>query len=319
MVSGVDLTIEGTNSKVYQLNFSMKWFQHDTDTESDVKIRLLKKKHGLIGKSIYFEINRLIAKDIDANKPVLEWGYLSEDFIKHPDFLMEELGFDDLYKINEVLIYCIEIKLLYFVKNKIANPRLLKRGDNYLAKIAGRKKASLEDLYNNLQKEVEQTSDSVHTLFEECSDTVRTNKIKGNNIDKITRDKIMENENLATPFVQENSSIGSILANMPLPVRTTSGITHKWQDDAIRYANELNINLTALDKVVDKNGKNPGWRGRWFKIFKEAHEDKAKNISLMNTYSNLADYSKWKTMSDESRILLFFWVFNGNDRETLIT
>ena len=45
----------------------MKWFKHDCDTSSDPKIKLLKKKFGALGIGIYFEINRLIASNVQSD------------------------------------------------------------------------------------------------------------------------------------------------------------------------------------------------------------------------------------------------------------
>jgi hypothetical protein len=130
----------------------MKWFKHDCDTSSDPKIKLLKRKFGVLGTGVYFEINRLIASNVQSDNQD-EWGLIAKEYADNPELLEDEIG-TTVKKINEITDYCVKIGLLFCIQNRIANPKILKRGDKYLENICSKKNIDVSELIDNLMKDV---------------------------------------------------------------------------------------------------------------------------------------------------------------------
>lgn len=77
--------------------------------------------------------------------------------------------------------------------------------------------------------------------------------------------------------------------------KATRGISRPWQEEAFRYAKELEI-------VLDNSQK-----GRWLKFFKEAHETQQQlKPKLQIAYSYLSDLPAFKRCTSEQKIRFFF-------------
>lgn len=77
--------------------------------------------------------------------------------------------------------------------------------------------------------------------------------------------------------------------------KATRGISRQWQEEAFRYAKELEI-------VLDNSQK-----GRWLKFFKEAHETQQQlKPKLQIAYSYLSDLPAFKRCTSEQKIRFFF-------------
>lgn len=74
-----------------------------------------------------------------------------------------------------------------------------------------------------------------------------------------------------------------------------SGITHKFQDDAFRYAKQLNVDLQG----------NPDLKGRWIKFVKDANLG-----TIQNLITYLVDYRPYGAIQDsESRMKYFLQLY----------
>lgn len=111
-------------------------------------------------------------------------------------------------------------------------------------------------------------------------------------------------EKKASPGIERTKSVFGGLKNLiqkkqqdlQNPPAKQSGISNSWQDKALRYAQDLQIDLPEELK------------GRWFKMFKQAHEGrKTKNIET--AYSYLADHPQ--SLKSEEKIKLFFFVYEN--------
>lgn len=76
------------------------------------------------------------------------------------------------------------------------------------------------------------------------------------------------------------------------PIRN---IIYPWQDEAKRFAEKLQINLTQE------------YEDRWYSIFKKAHESNQRP-AIQKAYGLLYDYPD--TLSNEARIKYFFKIYN---------
>lgn len=151
----------------------MKWFKHDTDTSSDPKIKLLRKKFGITGVGTYFEINRLIAQNVDEN--IEEWGYLQKEYTDHYELLAEEIGVEDVQTLRSICTYSTEIGLLYQHEGRIVNPKVLQRADRYTEQKVKEKSLKLDEY--------------VHKLYRLCTETtprIEENRREENRIDIAT-------------------------------------------------------------------------------------------------------------------------------------
>lgn len=104
----------------------MKWFKHDVDMHSDLKVQLLMEKHGLEGYGIYNICLEMVGKEgikgkIDGQ---LRWIQL----------LCKMIGWSNEDKIREILSTMAELKLICPKSFKYGNlyiPKFLKRADDY--------------------------------------------------------------------------------------------------------------------------------------------------------------------------------------------
>lgn len=115
----------------------MKWFEHDSATFSDKKIKHLILRHGAIGYAVYFHCLELIAGDISENKITFE---LEHDSVIIADDLKingdgKKSGIDI---VQDIMRTCIELSLFQVIdgrvfcfamarrigKSQIKNPRL---------------------------------------------------------------------------------------------------------------------------------------------------------------------------------------------------
>lgn len=162
----------------------MKWFKHDTDTSSDPKIKLLRKKFGIAGVGTYFEINRLIAQNVEDN--VSDWGYLQKEYTDHYELLAEEIGVEDVQTLRSICTYSTEIGLLYQYDGRLLNPKVLLRADRYTEQKA--KENSL-NLTTYVQK--------LYRLCTETTPRIEENRIEENRID-IATSSVAEIEKTST-------------------------------------------------------------------------------------------------------------------------
>ncbi len=95
-------------------------------------------------------------------------------------------------------------------------------------------------------------------------------------------------------------SVGSLLGNNPLRTR--------FQSEAIRFAENLNINLEDADK------KLPSIRSRFFRLFKDAEVNRREGL-LSTAYSYCFDNPTFKSLSPDKKILFFMWKFNNPNKE----
>lgn len=109
----------------------------------------------------------------------------------------------------------------------------------------------------------------------------------------------------ASPVLEQKPNFTDVrnqLAN-GMTFKATRGISRPWQEEAFRYAKELEISLDNTQK------------SRWLKFFKDAHETKPElKPKLQIAYSYLSDLTAFKKCTSEQKILFFFDVtYNGTE------
>jgi hypothetical protein len=119
----------------------MKWFKHDTDASNDPKIRKLKKKFGMAGYGIYFNLLEIVARKMEDK--VEEFGYLPVDW--DDESLELEFG-QSMDKLVPIIDYILELQLFERrgKQNRLYNSKIQGRCDDYTARILRNKPKELE-------------------------------------------------------------------------------------------------------------------------------------------------------------------------------
>jgi hypothetical protein len=108
----------------------MKWFKHDTDASNDPKIKKLKKKFGMIGYGVYFNLLEIIARKMENN--IDEFGFLPEDWDDESLEMEFNMEAKDLFPLFD---YMINIGLFERKNDRIYNQKIQERCDDYTARI----------------------------------------------------------------------------------------------------------------------------------------------------------------------------------------
>lgn len=108
----------------------MKWFKHDTDAHTDLKIQLLIRKYGIQAYGLYWICNELIGKENDENFEIndkKEWKF----YIQHQTGIEEK----ELEKLLRALGECNLIDEKRLSKGILCNKKLQERADEYTKRV----------------------------------------------------------------------------------------------------------------------------------------------------------------------------------------
>lgn len=152
----------------------MKWFKHDTDAKEDVKIKLLEKKHGLIGYAVYFKTLEIIGKSIDKDN-VDEWGFV--ETVHSIDTLAESVGIESGHY-RDIIGTCDELGLFSKLNDKLYCEKILFRLDEYADRLLNKKQ--LKKLINQRKKLSGQTPDTIGTLSGHYRARIEQNRTEQN-------------------------------------------------------------------------------------------------------------------------------------------
>lgn len=144
----------------------MKWFKHDVDMHTDLKVQILLEKHGIEGYAIWNLCLEMVGKEGKKGKidGQLRWIQL----------LLKVAGWTDKGKLESILNTMAEIKLICSKSFKYGNlyiPKFMKRADDYTLR--------------KLRTNYEHNTDNVHV------DKIRIDKI----IEEIKKKKKIDTTN----------------------------------------------------------------------------------------------------------------------------
>jgi len=109
----------------------MKYFQHESNARNDIKIKMLQKAFGNDGYATYFKMLEIIS-EYATERNIDEWGFV--DRFHKTDTLADECGVSpDLLK--KILLKCNELDLFEQKEHRLYCAKILKRLDNYSAKV----------------------------------------------------------------------------------------------------------------------------------------------------------------------------------------
>ena len=108
----------------------MKWFKHDTDAHTDLKIQSIIRKHGLQAYGLYWICNELIGKENDESFEISsknDWKF----------YILNQTGINekDLEKLLSALGECGLIDEKRLKKGTLCNKKLQDRADEYTKKV----------------------------------------------------------------------------------------------------------------------------------------------------------------------------------------
>lgn len=118
----------------------MQWFKHDTKAHTDARIKKLVLRHGAEGYAVYFHCLELIAGDIAENNLTFELEHDAEIIADNLKITStQEVAAID--KVNDIMMYILELGLFESSDNRIFCFKLLKRldqsmtGNNHMRKL----------------------------------------------------------------------------------------------------------------------------------------------------------------------------------------
>lgn len=156
----------------------MKWFKHDTDASNDPKIRKLKKRFGMAGYGVYFNLLELIARKMEDD--IESFGYLDDDW--DDESLELEFGLDP-NSVRTMFDYICEIGLFEKKDGKMYNEKIKERCDDYTSRLL--RTSNSKPKKEELKPKKEESTNIVRTksdkvlLEENRIEEIRIEKNKG--------------------------------------------------------------------------------------------------------------------------------------------
>lgn len=108
----------------------MKWFKHDSDASNDPKIKKLKKRFGMVGYGVYFNLLEIIARKMEDR--IEDFGFVPEDWDE--DLLSIEFDIDT-NTLRTMFSYMCEVGLFENKKGRLYNCKIQGRCDDYTARL----------------------------------------------------------------------------------------------------------------------------------------------------------------------------------------
>ena len=105
----------------------MKWFKHDSTASADAKLKKVRIKYGMEGYGLYWYCLELIASNVEKHNLTFELEHDSE-LISHDTGIHFE-------RVQEMLLYMIELHLFEQSSGVITCLKMAQRTDEYTAKL----------------------------------------------------------------------------------------------------------------------------------------------------------------------------------------
>jgi hypothetical protein len=139
----------------------MKWFKHEADDRNKLVSKLVRSKFGAEGYGILQSLKEIVAEYVEQDN-ISEWGMV--DPLHEIETLAEECSTTP-EKLKDFLKFCDEKNILEKVDNRLYFPDMLKRLDDFAARI---------------KRQSEPTSESVRSKYDIKENKIKQNKIKEN-------------------------------------------------------------------------------------------------------------------------------------------
>lgn len=141
------------------------YFSHDSDMRNDPKIRAIRRKYGIEGYAVWNMILEILT---DSDFFEYEWTELNVELIAG-DFDIEP------EKLNDIVDYCITLKLLSKDENRIYSEKMKERFESLLIKRNRDRKPANEELSSA------ETKDKEVIASENTQSKVKESKVKESN------------------------------------------------------------------------------------------------------------------------------------------
>lgn len=116
----------------------MKWFKHETDDRNKLESKLIRSKFGAEGYGIFQALKEIVAEYVDE-RTIEDWGLV------HPLHTIETLADECSVspdRLREFLKFCNEKKIIEKQKDRLYYDDMLKRLDDFAARIKRQSKAN---------------------------------------------------------------------------------------------------------------------------------------------------------------------------------
>lgn len=105
----------------------MKWFKHDSDANTDAKLKRVRMKYGMEGYGLYWYCLELIASGVDKHRLTFELEHDSE-IIAYDTGIHRE-------RVEEMMCYFVDLSLFENVSGTVTCLKMANRTDEYIAKM----------------------------------------------------------------------------------------------------------------------------------------------------------------------------------------
>jgi len=105
----------------------MKWFKHDSDANTDAKLRKLSVRYGLEGYGLYWYCLELVARNVEKHNLTFELEHDSELIAAHWNIHMD--------KVQEIMRYMVELRLFEDSGRNLTCLKMATRTDEYTQKL----------------------------------------------------------------------------------------------------------------------------------------------------------------------------------------
>jgi hypothetical protein len=301
----------------------MKWFERRTTDLNDREAKQIERKFGLLGYAIWEKLQQIIAENMDPDN-VSEWGFVAKG--ETMKSLSEKIRCTET-QLREFVAFCDDEIILEKKDGRLFCQYVLDRMSEYARKIKKKVKAGKSEdsgkSGNSEKTDFPESSESTKNPRNNTSqhNTVTSQSqeivISGGKRPEIAPVKPSDNPGTPLPFAESSGNLGDLLARKRKILADTVGntknvgITKPWQEKALRYAAALGINLDYKFE-----GEKDSIRGRWFKVFRQADEEKRKPANLERAFTYLSDHEGNHTTGE--KVNFFFHIYeNGLQQKNL--
>jgi len=168
---GSDIPVVAVGAFLAVIKIDMKWFKHDSDASNDPKIKKLKKKFGMVGYGVYFNLLEIIAVKMEDH--IEDFGFLPKDWDE--ELLSIEFGVDT-DTLRTMFDYMFEVGLFENKNGRLYNAKIQGRCDDYTARIL-RNSSNKQELQKSTNS-VRTKSDFVPLEENRIEENIRESKNK---------------------------------------------------------------------------------------------------------------------------------------------
>lgn len=210
----------------------MKWFKHDSNANTDAKLRRVRIKYGMQGYGLYWYCLELIAQNVEKHNLTFELEHDAE-IIADDTNINYEL-------VQEMMLFMVDLGLFENADNRITCMKMATRTDEYTQKLLKNRETvptisrhTPDKVRSNRieQKRIEQNRTETNTKWETaCPPGRRARKFKPPTLEQV-RTYCQERGNNIDPehFIDSNTAKGWKVGTTQTPMKCWKATIRTWE------------------------------------------------------------------------------------------